>query len=73
MDNAAAGQRSPEGSSAADVLHTMGISKLSLKCEETKDLARRVTDDTWIQFMLVGCTQRARDFIEEQGWEVGGL
>ena len=69
LDSVPAGPRPSGAPSAVDLLRQVGITKLSLKCEKTKDLARRVTDDTWIQLMLVGCTQRAIDFIEEQGWE----
>jgi len=66
---APAGAPAAAESSAAKILRTAGITKLSLKCEKTKDLARRTTDDTWIQLMLLGCTPKARDFIEEQRWE----
>ena len=45
------------------------ITKLSPKCERTKDLAKLATDDTWIQLMLLGYSQRAKEFIEEQGWD----
>ena len=56
-------------SDAAQILREAGITKLSLKCEKTKDLARRTTEDTWIQLMLLGCTPKARDFINQQRWE----
>ena len=59
-----AGVPAAADSDAAKILRDAGITKLSLRCEKTKDLARRSTEDTWIQLMLLGCTPKAREFIE---------
>ena len=54
---------------ARHLLQMAGITKLSPKCERSKELAKRTTDDTWIQLMLLGCSQRAKEFINQQGWD----
>ena len=54
---------------ARSILQLAGITKFSPKCERSKELAKRTTDDTWIQLMLLGCSQRAKEFIEQQGWD----
>ena len=47
------GQQGGPEANTRSVLLSVGITKLSRKCEKTKDLARRTTDDTWIQLIAV--------------------
>lgn len=62
-------QQPTQEQGAAGILRSVGITKLSPKCGKTQDLARRTTDDTWIQLMFLGCTAQARYFVEQQGWD----